>query len=53
VDPTGNFAYVANANSNNVSGYSIDPATGVLTAIGGSPFAAGSSPLSVAVARPQ
>ena len=37
-------AYVANFNSNNVSGYAIDPTTGALTAISGSPFAAGSSP---------
>jgi DNA-binding beta-propeller fold protein YncE len=34
VDPTGRFAYVANAGSNNVSMYSIDGATGVLTLIG-------------------
>jgi len=44
------FAYVANQISNNVSGYTINPRTGTLTAIAGSPFAAGSLPLSVAVA---
>jgi 6-phosphogluconolactonase len=43
------FAYVANFNSNNVSGYAIDPSTGALTAIAGSPFAAGSFPRWVAV----
>src|SRR3984893_11333721 len=43
------FAYVANLNSNNVSGYTINPTTGALTAIAGSPFAAGGSPGSVAV----
>jgi 6-phosphogluconolactonase (cycloisomerase 2 family) len=43
------FAYVANFNSNNVSGYTIDPSTGALTAIAGSPFAAGSFPRWVAV----
>jgi DNA-binding beta-propeller fold protein YncE len=51
VDPTGKFAYVANAdfNSNNVSGYTINATTGALTAIAGSPFPAGSFPVSVAV----
>ncbi len=41
---TGNFAYVANQNSNNVSAYSVDATTGVLTAIAGSPYAAGANP---------
>jgi hypothetical protein len=45
----GQFAYVANFNSNNVSAYTIDPSTGALTAIAGSPFTAGSFPRSVAV----
>ena len=35
VDPSGKFAYVANHASNDVSGYTIDPATGALTAIAG------------------
>src|SRR6516225_7083650 len=43
------FVYVANANSNNVSGYTLNPTTGALTPISGSPFAAGSGPFSVAV----
>jgi len=43
------FAYVANEGNNTVSGYTINPATGALTAIAGSPFAAGVVPLSVAV----
>jgi hypothetical protein len=43
------FAYVANSNGNNVSGYTINPTTGVLTPIAGSPFAAGFDPESVAV----
>ena len=38
VDATGKFAYVANEMSNNVSGYTINPTTGALTAISGSPF---------------
>ena len=43
------FVYVANANSGNVSGYTIDATTGALTAISGSPFAAGTNPQSVTV----
>ena len=43
------FAYVANGGGNNVSGYTINPTTGALTAIGGSPFPAGNFPSSVAV----
>ncbi len=34
VDPSGKFAYVANADSNNVSMYTIDATTGALTLIG-------------------
>jgi hypothetical protein len=47
VDPTGKFAYVANDDSADVSGYTINPITGTLTAIPGSPFPAGISPTSV------
>jgi DNA-binding beta-propeller fold protein YncE/tetratricopeptide (TPR) repeat protein len=49
VDPSGKFAYVANTSSNNVSAFTIDVATGALTAVVGSPFAAGASPTSVTV----
>jgi len=49
VDPTGKFVYVTNHFTNNVNGYTIDPTTGALTAITGSPFAAGTFPTSVAV----
>jgi 6-phosphogluconolactonase (cycloisomerase 2 family) len=35
------YAYVANADAQTVSAYEIDPATGVLTGISGSPFPAG------------
>jgi hypothetical protein len=52
VDPSGKFAYVTNVNDNNVSGYTIDPSTGALTAIAGSPFAAGGGPFSVAIITP-
>ena len=35
VDPSGKFAYVTNITSNNVSAYTINAATGALTAVGG------------------
>src|SRR5260370_16780262 len=41
------FAYVADQNSNNITGFSIDPNSGVLAAVPGSPFPAGSGPLGV------
>jgi Lactonase, 7-bladed beta-propeller len=43
------FAYVANLFHNDVSAYTIDSTTGVLSPVPGSPFAAGSGPPSVAV----
>jgi hypothetical protein len=46
---TPEFAYVANASSNNVSAYTIDSTTGALTAVSGSPFPAGTNPFSVAI----
>jgi 6-phosphogluconolactonase len=49
VDPTGRFAYVANAGSNNVSGFTIDRTTGALTPMPGSPFPSGGAPESVVV----
>ena len=45
----GQFAYVANQFSNDVSGYTINATTGTLTPIPGSPFAAGAAPSSVVV----
>lgn len=53
VDPSGKFAYVTNSSSNNVSAYTINPSTGALTLVPGSPFVAGSFPFGVAVARQQ
>ena len=48
---TPQFAYVANAGppsgTNNISGYSINSSTGVLSAVSGSPFAEGFSPTSL------
>jgi 6-phosphogluconolactonase (cycloisomerase 2 family) len=46
---TPKFAYVANNVDSNVSGYTIDPETGVLTAVPGSPFTSGVQPTSIAV----
>jgi 6-phosphogluconolactonase len=43
IDPTGQFLYVANNGSANVSGFGFD-ASGELTPITGSPFTAGNSP---------
>jgi 6-phosphogluconolactonase len=49
MDPAGGFLYVANALSNNISVFSIDSSTGVLTEIVGSPFPIGLTPLSMQV----
>ncbi len=53
IDPSGKFLYIANFGVSNftstVSAYTIDPVTGFLTAISGSPFAAGVNPIAVAV----
>jgi 6-phosphogluconolactonase len=51
VDPAGRFLYVTNKNAegNDVAGFSIDRATGRLTPVPGSPFAAGSEPSSIAI----
>ena len=40
------FAYIANGN-NSISGYTIDPASGALTQLPGSPFAGGSDPFAI------
>jgi 6-phosphogluconolactonase len=52
VDPLGKFAYVTNLDSDNVSAYSIDAATGELTAVAGSPFGTGAWPRKSAVDPP-
>ncbi len=52
LDATGRFLYVANnGGCNNISAFSVDPATGDLTAVAGSPYPAGSGPYGVAVSR--
>jgi 6-phosphogluconolactonase (cycloisomerase 2 family)/uncharacterized caspase-like protein len=43
------FLYVTNNGSNNVSAYSINPSTGALTAVTGSLFPVGTSPIGIAV----
>jgi 6-phosphogluconolactonase len=49
LDPSGQFAYVANDNSNDISVYAVDPTTGALTPASRSPFAAGNQPRSIAI----
>jgi 6-phosphogluconolactonase (cycloisomerase 2 family) len=49
VDPLGEFVYAANENSANVSVYSVNAATGALTPVAGSPFAAGAGARSIAI----
>jgi DNA-binding beta-propeller fold protein YncE len=49
VDPTGQFVYVANFNSNNVSAFTINPSTGGLVAVLRSPFAVGTNPSSLTI----
>src|SRR4029077_8532408 len=41
VDPSGRFLYASGFNVNNVSGFTIDPLSGALTPITGSPFTVG------------
>lgn len=43
------YVYAANVYANNVSAYRVDPTTGVLTPIPGSPFAAGTQPRTITV----
>ena len=47
VDPSGQFVYVANSGSRNVSAYVLNRTSGSLTAVTGSPFAAGTGPTAV------
>jgi len=46
--PAATFVYVSNDSSHNVSAYQLDLANGALTPVPGSPFPAGTAPLSVA-----
>jgi 6-phosphogluconolactonase (cycloisomerase 2 family) len=49
VDPTGRFVYAASQTGDDVSAFVIDPSTGALTTVAGSPFPADSQPGSVRV----
>jgi len=48
IDPTGRYAYVANAGANTVSAYRIHHLTGALSDLPGSPFNAGQRPHAMA-----
>ena len=41
LDPTGSFLFVANKVANTISAFAVDPATGGLSPLSGSPFPAG------------
>ena len=49
VDPTGRFVYVANEESQDITGFSVDAATGALTELPGSGYAIGTSPQAIAI----
>ncbi len=49
LDPSGKFAYVTNNLTNNVSAFVVDPVSGALTPVPGSPFATGSFPFTAIV----
>jgi hypothetical protein len=49
VDPSGNFVYVTLPATGQVAGFSIDAASGLLTPVPGSPFAAESGAFAIAV----
>ncbi len=44
---TPQYVYATNLQDNNVSAFSMNPGTGALTAVSGSPFAAGTAPASI------
>jgi 6-phosphogluconolactonase len=48
IDPSGQFVYAVNFNSNSVSAYSVE-SSGTLTPIAGSPFATGVQPHGIAI----
>jgi 6-phosphogluconolactonase (cycloisomerase 2 family) len=48
IDPSGQFLYAVNYNSNDVSAYTLS-AIGALTPVPGSPFAVGVQPHSIAI----
>ena len=44
VTPNGKFVYVVNINTDTVAGYAINPSSGALTQVPGSPFSVGTTP---------
>lgn len=48
-EPLGRFVYVANVNSNTVSGFRLNADTGELAPVPGSPFSAGANPFRVVI----
>jgi 6-phosphogluconolactonase len=49
IAPGGTFLFVLNQGSNDISGFAIDPTTGNLSVVNGSPFASGCSGSSLAI----
>jgi 6-phosphogluconolactonase (cycloisomerase 2 family) len=49
IDPSGQFVYVGNDGAANVSEFTLNGTTGVLTAVSGSPVAAGNNPDFIAI----
>jgi len=49
VDPSGQFLYVADKTSNQVSGFRIKSVSGTLSALSNSPYSSGSAPVFVAI----
>jgi 6-phosphogluconolactonase (cycloisomerase 2 family) len=49
VDPSGQFLYVVDKNSNEVSGFRIKPVAGTLSALSNSPYSTGAAPNWVAI----
>jgi 6-phosphogluconolactonase len=49
IDPSGRFLYVTDSVNNQLVAFTIDPATGVLAAMAGSPFATDAQPYPVSV----
>jgi 6-phosphogluconolactonase (cycloisomerase 2 family) len=51
IDPSGKFAYVTNVLAKKISAYGIDPGTGALTEVAGSPFSTGDFPERLVIVR--
>ena len=49
IDSAGQYLYVGNAGSNDISVFSVDASTGVLSEVAGSPFPLGIAPINIAL----